>query len=1295
MYCQYPALFQDKLFFVSDNTLWTVSKNGGRPQRLSERHSHLAWPIVHPSGQKVAFTAGKTPGIYIFHEETSYEELIFTTPQEPRLLGWLDDHYLLYASNLESPFGESTVYALHYQTGHQQKFAFGPCEFLSYGAYHSQGLHEGDCEEDWPQEALYNIKPKNSEKDCSKALCLTSLKPYPCVLQRGGYGFSSWRDYQGGLRGNLWIDKEGKGDFQQLLPHIQHNMIRPLLYKNRVYFASDHQGKVGNIFSCTAKGEDLQQHTHHEDYYVHHHQLSTQGEKEEKPCITYSQGGNLYVLDLETSRSEKVDIAHDGGIPESYTLKQDPKEKVHHVLPSSCGKFVASFVRGRLFFMTPHKGPVTQLGKTQGYRYSHGGWLSDGGFVALRDDGLQDIWEIYYPQQAFLNNNPEKTFIFSQDLGRILDIYPHQKEPWVMVQNHRHQLFLLKFPKKDTQEKPEVSFIDHSTHGPISHVSWSPCGAYGVYDVTKSLSGSSLMIYDVLQKTYHEILKPHYHHSQGFFEKEGRYLLCLSQRHLKVHWDDLHVNLACSAGNRPMVMTLKKNHFSPFDMVHYQYLRENPEDQETQEKQQVEPSGKEKVEAQDTKPQEIDKSVVQVSELEPVQNSSALSISLEKKEGLQEEGGESKGFGELENSGESRGSGEPRDFREPGELGESGESRDFRKPGELGESGEPVESGSGDKKPSLPSDNLPWSEVASTLMELLPLPEHSYGGFFQVDKETLGYITHGENGVLDVYGYSPLKEKERPLAKGIHSLTFSPNGEYVVLEKQGIFRLVKVDQLGQEGDDEQGGDPSFLDFHRLSLRTSLKWDFRHMVKEAWRLQKEFFHCKERTGPSWNHVLNKYLPLVEKISTYEELWAILLDMQGELRSSHAYVVLEKQKELFGSLGIDLIYDGFRQCYRLGSFVGDNCALNHPLKRPGVDLQCGDVLLSVEGYTIEKNTDISEHLKGKIGRGVTVVFGREQNLSSEESSIDLESQDAQNKREKTQENKEQQDKEQENKEQQNKEQQEKEHLHKEQQDKEQHFDTKGPLQEHYCPHGLWKESLETFSYVAFPVSQKKEKQWRYESWVQNNRSWVHSKTQERIGYVHIPDMDTYGYQEFLQGYLAEFNKEGLIIDARYNGGGNISYFILDMLQRRRLGYDHSRHYGTIPYPSYSSHGHYVFLINGATGSDGDIFAYCVKELGLGLTIGETTWGGTVGIMSIGQGLIGNIRTYQPAFPFTFLGEKRPTENFGVDPDIVVVNTPQDYALGKDSQLERALEEILKKCSSSEKVPDNTSPLVWTCP
>ncbi|MCI0513034.1 S41 family peptidase [candidate division KSB1 bacterium] len=198
-------------------------------------------------------------------------------------------------------------------------------------------------------------------------------------------------------------------------------------------------------------------------------------------------------------------------------------------------------------------------------------------------------------------------------------------------------------------------------------------------------------------------------------------------------------------------------------------------------------------------------------------------------------------------------------------------------------------------------------------------------------------------------------------------------------------------------------------------------------------------------------------------------------------------------------------------------------------------------------------------------------------------------------------------------------------------------------------------------------------RYREWVERNRALVHEITDGRVGYVHIPDMGVNGYAEFHRYFLAEVDREGLIVDVRFNTGGFVSQLILEKLSRRRLGYDKRRWGEPIPYPADSIAGPVVAIANEFAASDSDLFTHGFKLMKLGPLVGKRTWGGVIGF-NLRTALVDGGYTTQPEYSFWFEDIGWQLENYGTEPDIEIEVAPQDYVAGNDPQLTGAIETIL---------------------
>jgi tricorn protease len=203
---------------------------------------------------------------------------------------------------------------------------------------------------------------------------------------------------------------------------------------------------------------------------------------------------------------------------------------------------------------------------------------------------------------------------------------------------------------------------------------------------------------------------------------------------------------------------------------------------------------------------------------------------------------------------------------------------------------------------------------------------------------------------------------------------------------------------------------------------------------------------------------------------------------------------------------------------------------------------------------------------------------------------------------------------------------------------------------------------------------EKPLIYRDWVKKNTDYVHKATQNKVGYVHVPNMMVKGFSEFYRGYLKEGTYDALIVDVRFNGGGHVSQHLLTQLSQKVNAFVATRYQGVHTNPNYAIRGPIVAITNEFAGSDGDIFSHNFKQMKIGPLIGVRTWGGVVGIN--GQyTLKDGTQTTQPEYSYYFRDVGFKVENYGTDPDIEVVQTPEGLAKGKDEQLDRAIEEILK--------------------
>ncbi len=198
----------------------------------------------------------------------------------------------------------------------------------------------------------------------------------------------------------------------------------------------------------------------------------------------------------------------------------------------------------------------------------------------------------------------------------------------------------------------------------------------------------------------------------------------------------------------------------------------------------------------------------------------------------------------------------------------------------------------------------------------------------------------------------------------------------------------------------------------------------------------------------------------------------------------------------------------------------------------------------------------------------------------------------------------------------------------------------------------------------------------AWVEANRRQVEEASDGRLGYVYLPNTSVTGYEFFNRYYFAQQDREGIVIDERYNGGGSAADYMVDVMSRELHGFFNNPTRPEKPFttPGAGVWGPKVMVVNESAGSGGDLLPYLFRRMGIGPLVGTTTWGGLVGIWDTPGFIDGGSMTAPRGGFYDRQGEWA-VENEGVEPDVPVEQTPARVIAGQDPQLDRAVEEALR--------------------
>ncbi|MCL4860875.1 MAG: PDZ domain-containing protein [Caldilineaceae bacterium] len=1023
-----------------------------------------------------------------------------------------------------------------------------------------------------------------------------------------------WKRYRGGTAGHLWIDHNGDGEFLRLLADLPGNMASPM------WIASDAAGTPtgGNRIFFASDHEGVGNlysclpDGNDLRRHTDHEDYYVRNPTTDGKRIVYHVGADLFVFDVASDQEARIEVEYRSPRIQRNRRFVDAGRFFNSATLHPNGRAMALTTRGKFYAFFNHDGPVIQLGKRSGVRYRLPDWLHDQRSMLVVSDELgEETLEIH---TADPQTPPRR--LEGLDLGRAVDLKISPVQDKVAIANHRHELLIVDIPSA------EVTVVDRSPYRLISGFDWSPDGRWLAYGFSATTKTTEIRLYRLAdpdakdptlrQPSTHSVTRPVLRDVRPTFDPDGRYLYFLSYREFNPVYDSLHFDLGFPWGVRPYLLTLRADLPHPF-IPH-------PELEEEEAAPPPKPAEEPKEEGDEEEGDEP------TADSAPAADEAADGSS---------EGDEAGNIGD-ENGDENAEQTDGSSAEAPAEEKSGGDAQLAKKP----------ENGARPLRIDL--------EGIEQRILPFPVPDGRYTAIAGVPGKALftQFPVHGsltprdrwddeepEQGTLRAYNFKEFRTET--LVEPISWFELSRNRKKMLY---GAGRRLRVINAGEKPPSESGHSrrTGWIDLGRVKVSVNPQSEWEQMFREAWRLQRDHFWTEDMADVDWQIVYQRYFPLIARVSTRSEFSDLMWEMQGELGTSHAYEMGGDYRwppyYSQGFLGASLMWDAAAGGYRVGEpIIGDpwNADATSPLAGPGIDVRAGDLLIAINGQPLDDEISPAQLLVNQAGQEVLLTFaprpGEPAGAPPKAAA-----------------------------------------------------DTGAPIIAAEAEAEAKPSETQGSEPPAKPVTARNrsvvvraihsEQPARYRAWVEGNRRRVREASQGRVGYVHIPDMGAPGYAEFHRGYLAEVDCDALIVDVRYNGGGHVSELILEKLARRRIGYDYSRWGGPTPYPSDSVAGPIVAITNEHAGSDGDIFSHSFKVLKLGPLIGKRTWGGVIGI-SPRHALVDGTMTTQPEYSFWFEDVGWNVENYGVEPDIEVDITPQDYVQGRDPQLERAITEIVR--------------------
>ena len=506
-YFRSPSISGDRVVFLTEDDVWVVARTGGVARRLTSNLGPVGRTIVSPDGNWIAYTGTEEANseVYVMPADGGPSHRRTYLGGNTQVRGWTPDGRVVLISDAGQPNrGDYLVYTLDPQDGHPELVNVGPAMDLSYAA---DGRR--------------------------------------IVLGRHTIDPARWKRYRGGTRGDLWVDRDGKGNFRRLLS-LNTNLASPLWTGERIYFLSDHEG-IGNLYSCTPSGGGIRRHTDHEEYYARW--ASTDGNR-----IVYINGADVWSYDPQTDVSERIDI--DLRSPRVALNRRfvDASRYTHSWNVHNDGHAITVNTRGKLFAMPLWEQSPRQYGRRDGVRYRLSRWTSDGNsIVCISDEGGEERIEVYSTEDASRVKRIDRV-----DVGRAIELVASPVADEIVIANHRNELAWVNL--KTNRSK----VLDRSEHRRIMGPVWSPDGRYVAYSCSENSRTISIKLCEVASGETTLVTRPEFFDVSPSFDPEGRYLFFLSYRVFDPVYDMLYFELGFPRSMRPHLVTLRTDEPSPF-----------------------------------------------------------------------------------------------------------------------------------------------------------------------------------------------------------------------------------------------------------------------------------------------------------------------------------------------------------------------------------------------------------------------------------------------------------------------------------------------------------------------------------------------------------------------------------------------------------------------------------------------------------------------------------------------------------------------------------------------------------
>lgn len=868
------GMAESRLIFVAEGDLWTVAATGGTATRLTTHAGEETSPMVTADGSLIAFV-----GQYEGPSEIYTMPLAGGLPTRRTFdgavgrglgtSGWTGDGKLVYSTNAYSTVPDAQLFTLD----------------LASGARRAVELHQA----------------ADGSFDGEGNLFFTRLP----------FQGSHTKRYKGGTAQQIW-KWDGKGEATPLTKDYDGTSKRPMVYKSRVYFATDRDGTM-NLWSMDAQGKDLKQHTKHSGWDII-------GPSMTGPLVAYQVGADLWVYDVERASETKVSISL--GTDLDHTREKwirRPSEWITSVEPSPNADRAVITARGQVFVAPAKQGRLVEVSQLNGSRCRSATFLNDDTLLVLTDKQGGKT-----PSEVELWTAPANGVGEAVQLTTDADVLrwgmvvsPDGK--WIAHYDKNQKLYVYDVEKKANRK------IDESKVDDFQGMVWSPDSRWLAYVEAGENSYRRVKLQNIESSQILFATSERYDSYSPAWSADGKWMYFLSDRSLNSSvgspWGTLQPEPVFENRSKLMAVALKKGERFPFQ----------PMDEIEQARKEREKKEKDK------KPEEKPVDPPKPADPEPVKEPVGTKTQPVPPT-------------------------PPTQPTEPAKEPATESKKDDVKKDEKSDDG---------KKGNKDKEKVKVEIDADGLMQRLyevPIANGNYNGLSATEKGLFWIASYrGEGKQPELKGLAISNEniEVKTVLADCRSYELSRDNKKMLIRKGETIAIIDTAVSPADLSKKE------INLAGWNITLDPRSEWRQMYTESWRLMRDHFYAPDMHGVNWNALRAKYEPLVDRVTTRQELADIMAQMIGEISALHHFVrpgdVRRGEDNIaIATLGgvTEKTADGHKVT-RIYQNDPDEPTQAAPLSMPGVDIAVGDVITMVDGISAVESADLKSLLRGKAG------------------------------------------------------------------------------------------------------------------------------------------------------------------------------------------------------------------------------------------------------------------------------------------------------------------------------------------